>query len=142
MDLEQMSDLLPPIVLDLIKLIGYQDTAKLISKIGGITFPVSQGMRNKDNFRRDYIVQAVGKDSAEKIERQLGGDVIYIPRCASALREWRNLELVREYRALLATGVSGRRALLKLCPQYGISDRRAQIILARYCDAGKQMGLL
>lgn len=142
LDLEQVRDLLPPIVLELIDLIGYRDTTILIGKLGGISFPIGVSARKRGNRRADVLIDIIGAKAAALIEQRFGGEVLYIPRCESALREWRNRSFVAQYQQHIAAGESGRFALMALCPQFGLSDRQAQKILAQSTEVKQQMDLL
>jgi len=145
MELEKVKSALTPVVLEIIELIGYPAAQMLIAKLGGISFPVSGGVRLSDSFRRGYLVEAIGQEAAGTLEKRFGGEILYIPRCDRALRLWRNNTFVLEYQALINGGMSGRRALLELCPRYGITDRLAQRILAHHehdAAQGQQLGLL
>lgn len=130
-DFENVRDLLPDVVLELIELIGYRETLLLVDNLGGVTFPVGKNVRQRGNRRADVLAGVVSADAVNKIVARFGGDYLYIPRCAAALRELRNQRFLSDYEAMLATGESGRFALMTLCPRYGFSDRYAQRIIAR-----------
>ncbi|WP_347253475.1 Mor transcription activator family protein [Leminorella grimontii] len=141
-DFEQLRDLLPPVVLDIIDLIGYRDTETLIKKLGGVSFPVGVSARKRGNRRAAVLIDTLGADVATKIEQRFGGEVLYIPRCEAALREWRNRAFIAQYRQKIAAGESGRFALMELCPRFNLSDRQAQKIIAQGDGAQEQMRLL
>jgi hypothetical protein len=133
-DLEQVAALLPPVVQELIRLIGYINTQTLICKVGGVTFPVGKGVRKGGNRRRAVLTELLGKDVADKIEKHFASEALYIPRCDAALREWRNRQFIAEYEEMLQGGESARFTLMALCPRYGVTDRWAQKLLASKRD--------
>nr|WP_318382487.1 Mor transcription activator family protein [uncultured Enterobacter sp.] len=130
-ELETVAGLLPPVVIELIELIGYRHVAILIKKFGGISFPVTQKTRTNGNRLADLLTQELPDDSVKLIIERFGGDVLYIPRCDAALRELRNRRFLNEYRNTIASGESGRFALMHLCPRFGFSDRYAQRVIAK-----------
>ncbi|EFP4583492.1 hypothetical protein HX910_000754 [Salmonella enterica] len=130
--LESVSMLLPPVVLELVGLIGYRETQSLVARLGGVSFPVGKNINVKTGAHRISVLSdAVSVDAANKIMARFGGETLYIPRCAAALRELRNRRFIADYYAMLAAGKSGRIALMTLCPRFGFSDRYGQRLLAR-----------
>lgn len=141
MDLEQVSHLLPPVVAEIVELIGYADAQKLIERLGGTSFLVSKQMRHARSWRSDLLAKTVSREAARKLVGRFGGEELYIPRCDSALREWRNRHFVAEYQAMLDAGESGRQALSTLCPRYKISDRQGKNILIKFRGQDTQLDL-
>ncbi|EBC4877349.1 hypothetical protein C2W27_14475 [Salmonella enterica] len=143
-ELEAVAELLPPVVIELVDLIGYRHVAALIERLGGISFPVSQNVRMVGNRRADVLADVLPPDAAKLVVQRFGGDTLYIPRCDAALRELRNRRFIADYRARLEAGESGRFALMELCPLYGFSDRFGQQIIASalYTPDSDQLALL
>jgi Mor family transcriptional regulator len=141
MKLEKVSHLLPPVVQELVELVGYHETEQLIAALGGTSFLVSKLVRTAGSRNAGVLAQTVSTDAARKIAGRFGGEELYIPRCDAALREWRNQRFIAEYNQMLAAGDSGRYALMTLCPRYQISDRQAKKILIKYRENGTQLDL-
>lgn len=141
-ELEQVSGLLPDIVLELVGLIGWHSTARLIERLGGCSFIVSKENNRSDSKRANVLKKILSENDVKIIQKQYGGETIYIPRCFSALRQLRNESFLADYDKLISTGESQRFILMDLCPKYGISDRWAQRIIADSGDSKKQLSLL
>jgi len=139
-DLEDVRELLPAVVLELADLIGYRHTLTLIERLGGVTFPVGKNIRHSGNRRADVLADTLPDSAVAHVVARFGGESLYIPRCAAALRELRNRRFLVEYHALRGRGESGRFALMLLCPRFGFSDRYAQRLIARN-DSNDQLPL-
>ncbi|WP_140921514.1 Mor transcription activator family protein [Limnobaculum xujianqingii] len=140
MNLEELKDFLPGNIQEAAEIIGYPATLKLVEKLGGITFPFSKGVGAFGKTRIALLVQAIGKDHADKLMSHFGGEDFYIPRCAEALREHRNRQFLSAFDDMKNAGESASMSLTILCPQFGFSDRFAWELLSKYnrTDANKQ----
>lgn len=124
-DLESVADYLPPIVLDIVEIIGFESTEQLIRKLGGASVRFSCGQ-----FYYPKIVEAVGAENANLLRHYFGGKQDpYIPRCAEALRMLRNQRFKAEFDALKQQNISGRMAMVELCPKFAISERHGWDII-------------
>ncbi|EFX2000393.1 TPA: Mor transcription activator family protein [Shigella sonnei] len=130
MDIEQVKDLLPESVQQIADLIGYPATARLLDVLGGTTFPVGKGLRAIGAARAALLKQTIGEENARLLVKNFGGEVLYLPRCNSALRELRNRAFLNEFHQLRDDGVSSLMVMTRLCPKYGFSDRFAWQLLA------------
>ncbi|MFZ7224327.1 Mor transcription activator family protein [Avibacterium avium] len=118
---EDVADCLPPVVLEMVDLVGFEVTEKIIRHFGGVCFLFSDGAIY---FPR--LKALIGLENATILRQYFKGEEVYIPRCDVALRTLRNTRLVNEF--LMKTqveGKSGRAAMLDLCPKYALSDRQA-----------------
>jgi Mor family transcriptional regulator len=131
MELEEMQSLLPEIVCEIADLIGFDATQKLVFKFGGVTFPVGKGMRADGIQRYNMLRNTIGEDNAKTLSEHFAGELVYIPRCDAALREWRNQQFLVEFDYMLTQNVSANMALTKLCPKYKITVRHGWDILSR-----------
>ncbi|WPA91030.1 Mor transcription activator family protein [Providencia zhijiangensis] len=129
MDLKAVEHLLPDTLRHIAGLIGYPDTLKLIEVFGGTTFVFT---KSTETERFKLLSHAIGDQSAVVLQTHFGGTEIYIPNASAAMREWRNQRFISEYNALLKGGLSGVKAVIKLCPKFGFSDRHAWDLLSRY----------
>ena len=60
------------------------------------------------------------------------GEWVYIPRCETALRVLRNYRFKADFDYLTQhLNISGRMAMLELCPKYQLSDRSGWEIVAQ-----------
>lgn len=132
MNLEELQDLLPQTVQQIAALIGYPSTMALIEKLGGTTFPIGKGIHSLGSNRLNMLRQAIGSDNTNKLIADFGGDLLYIPRCAEAMREWRNRKLVERFDELTEQGLSSLMALSQICPDFGLSDRHVWNILGMH----------
>lgn len=124
-DFESVADYLPPIVLDIVEIIGFEQTEQLIRKFGGASVRFSCG-----RFYYPKIVEAVGAENAKLLRHYFGGKQDpYIPRCAEALRMLRNQRFKAEFDQLKAEKMSGRMIMLELCPKFAISERHGWDII-------------
>ena len=133
MNLEELQDLLPESVQQIAGLIGFQSTMALIDKLGGTTFPIGKGIHSLGVNRLNMLRQAIGYDNTNKLMADFGGDMLYIPRCAEAMREWRNRKLIERFDELTEQqALSSLMALSHICPEFGLSDRYVWKILGMY----------
>ena len=122
-------DCLPESMQQIAEVIGLDGAEKLVRAVGGARFKFGKGRHN--TARMKLLRQAVGKAGADKLAAVFGGDELYIPRCSVQLRKIRN----RRFRAACAALTDGGKtskamALTELCPQFGLSHRTADKILA------------
>lgn len=139
LDLEQIADVLPDVVHQMIDVIGFSDTQKVIENFGGAEFKFTDG---KHYFPR--LKAVLGLESAVKLRQYFNIEQVYIPRCDAALRLARNYQFKAEFDMLTkAQGMSARLAMLELCPKFKISDRRAWEILQELqcADTSRQTAL-
>ena len=59
----------------------------------------------------------------------MGGEKIYIPQCAAALRRLRDMEIHRQFEQGVREGVSANTLVAELARAYKLSDRRVWEIL-------------
>ncbi|AWX14257.1 mor transcription activator family protein [Mergibacter septicus] len=124
-NLECVSSLLPESVNQIIDTIGIADTEKLIKKFGGTTFRFSD-----DKTYFPHLTALLGVETATKLREVFNDEYLYIPRCETALRVLRNQKFRVEFNYLTQNEkISGRQAMLELCPKFGISDRLGWLIL-------------
>lgn len=116
---EDVAECLPPVVLDMVDLIGFPETEKLVKAFGGVSFRFTDGV-----VYFPKLLKLLGKESAVKLRQYFRSEQVYIPRCDAALRILRNRRFKADFDYLTsAQGESARMAMLTLCPKYQISDR-------------------
>lgn len=120
---------LPESVRQIAEVIGLDGAEKLVRSIGGARFKFGKGRQN--TARMKLLHKAVGAADAAKLAAVFGGDELYIPRCSAQLRLVRNRRFRAAFAALTNGGKTSKAmALTELCPQFGLSHRTADKILA------------
>ena len=120
---------LPESMRQIAGVIGLDGAERLVRAIGGARFKVGKGRQN--TARMKLLHKAVGAADAAKLAAVFGGDELYIPRCSAQLRLVRNRRFRAAFAALTDGGKTSKAmALTELCPQFGLSHRTADKILA------------
>jgi len=120
---------LPESMRQIAEVIGLDGAEKLVRSIGGARFKFGKGRQN--TARMKLLHKAVGAADAVKLAAVFGGDELYIPRCSAQLRLMRNRRFRAAFAALTNGGKTSKAmALTELCPQFGLSHRTADKILA------------
>lgn len=130
MNLQQVTQLLPPVVVQIADLIGFPATERLLSAFGGTTFPIGKGLRALGAQRAALLRDTIGDHNTQMLFKNFGGDPLYLPRCERALRELRNQRFLAEFNDVTNHGTSSLMAMTMLCPKYGFSDRTGWSLLA------------
>lgn len=122
-------DCLPESMQQIAEVIGLDGAERLVRAVGGARFKFGKGRHN--TARMKLLRQAVGAADAAKLAAVFGGDELYIPRCSAQLRLVRNRRFRAAFAALTDGGKTSKAmALTELCPQFGLSHRTADKILA------------
>lgn len=127
---------LPEVVLEMIDVLGFADTQQVIDKFGGTRLY----FMDKAHYYK-LIKDTINEDVAKKMRDFFRTESVYIPRCEVALRLLRNLQFKAEYDYLTNNGVSGRMAMVQLCPKYNITDRTGWLILKQNWQQAYQQDL-
>ena len=132
-------DCLPESMQQIAEVIGLDGAERLVRAVGGARFKFGKGRHN--TARMKLLRQAVGKAGADKLAA-FGGDELYIPRCTVQLRKVRNRRFRAAFMALTDGGKTSKAmALTELCPQFGLSHRTADKILAEREEVAVQGAL-
>lgn len=127
-ELERVRNELPETVKIIARLVGMPRTIKLIEQLGGTTFPVSKNLTRQGNIRFEILAESVGVPAAELLTSHFGGDTLYIPSCADALRLLRNMDIVTRFDQL-SVEIGANNAVFTLAREFHLSDRRVWEIL-------------
>lgn len=131
-EFENVAEFLPESVREMVDIIGVSAVEKLVRKFGGGSFKLSDR-----SLYFDKLVEAIGKESAEKLLHYFGCDEIYIPRCEKALKILRNQRFYAAWCELKEERkLSGRMAMVELCPQFEITWRTGWEIVQK-CERGQ-----
>lgn len=126
-DFKQVEAYLPEVVKEMVAIIGFPATERVIKQFGGVSFSFSLGQHY---FPR--LVEVIGVELAHQLRTHFKSEWLYIPRCETALRVLRNRRFQVEFHALKQQKqISANLAMLELCPKYGISERHGWAILAQ-----------
>ena len=116
---------LPESMRQIAGVIGLDGAERLVRAIGGARFKFGKGRQN--TARMKLLHKAVGAADAAKLAAVFGGDELYIPRCTVQLTD--------------GGKTSKAMALTELCPQFGLSHRTADKILAEREEVAVQGAL-
>jgi hypothetical protein len=131
MELDKIKAFLPPVIIEIAEIIGYESTQELVSKMGGVTFSIVRGVREFSQIRYNMLINVIGEDKAKLLIERFNGEEIYIPSCVEAFKNYRCEMFLNELKTQLKSGKSLRLAITELCPRFEISDRTAWRLLAR-----------
>lgn len=112
---------LPQTVVDLVELLGHEATMRLVDAFGGIEIEVPSGKVEGPLTAR--IIEALGGGLAARFMATYGGEPLYIPRCAQAIRDERDRAIQADYDA--GTRVPD------IARKYMISERWVWVVLKR-----------
>lgn len=139
-------DDLPQSAQNLVRLIGLARAVRLIDQLGGTTFPVAKGKNRLGQLRYELLADAIGVDAADILTQEYGGEALYIPNCAAALRAVRNRAIHDRFDQLTSHSsnpvYSSNEAVALLAREHRISDRRVWEILKVLPEAtSQQLGM-
>lgn len=141
MKLEHMGQMLPETVQLIAGLIGLPKTVKLVEVLGGTTFPVSKNQTRMGEIRYQALAEVVGVDAADILTKHFGGDALYVPRCAEALRYLRDRAICEEF-DVESRKVGSNAAVNNLALKYKLTDRWIwEILKSTDCSESKQSAL-
>jgi Mor family transcriptional regulator len=143
-ELAQIEALLPDSAKELIRILGYTATSRLVTRFGGVTLSAKSGAaRERSGGVHLLLREVLSDDESKKLIAYLGGAPFYIPRCDTALRVLRNARFVAALAERQLEGLSIRQAMAVLCPQFGISDRQGWKLISGHTNAPspRQSGL-
>lgn len=121
-EFESVEHYLPETVKEIVGVIGFPATEKLIKECGGTTLYFSNLTR--EMVYLDKLKEVLGSENALKFKSYIGECDLYLPRCDIALKMLRNQQIYMDFCHLTEDKKqSGRVAMLQLCPKYGLSDR-------------------
>ncbi|AOJ10581.1 Mor transcription activator family protein [Burkholderia mayonis] len=136
MNFEGVEHLLPDVVKTIVTLVGLPAAMRLVEQLGGTTFPIAMRRSRLGEIRYEALAEIVGVDAADQLTAHFGGDVLYIPRCAKALRELMYRSIRAEFDTLTHDHTAIH-AVTQLALRYRLADRHVWRILKR-ADASER----
>lgn len=115
---------LPASIQEIAEVIGVAETLRLVEIWGGSRMFIP---KEPDGTCGRILMEKVGQESARLLIARYGGEAVYIPLCAAAMRAARNRVLVDEYDQ---GGQSGQSAAA-LARKYRLSEKTVYGILNR-----------
>lgn len=132
------TELLEPILQDLVALVGLHHTMTLVQAYGGVRLYVPKLELEDDH----YLVRLIGRSAAEKLQAVYAGETHFdIPKAERALRAVRDEEIRAKRKQFLnkpQSGVEGSVRYLAL--EYRLTERHIRTICGELED-DKQVGL-
>lgn len=135
-DIEQLQRMqeqlpLPAHVREIARVVGLPNALRLVSELGGTTWEFAKGANRNGQIKVAALGDILGEEGAALLTIHLGGGKVYIPQCAAALRQLRDLEIHRQFEQAVREGVSANIVVAELARTYKLSDRRIWIILKK-----------
>lgn len=138
-DEAEFRGLLPQAVLELVDVIGYEASIKLVQTFGGLDVHVPVGRLESGNLAR--LNETIGELAAEALMAVYGGARLYVPKCDAALIALRNQRFCQAVEEAVSLGESKKAAIQALAVEFGITERWGYDILARAKAATAQQSL-
>lgn len=123
MDIAQVEALLPRQILDIARAVGMPTAMRLVEELGGTSWEFAKGSNRNGLIRVAALADILGEEAARRLTQHMGGEKIYIPRCADALRRLRDLDIHRQFEQAIREGVSANTAVAALAREFKLSDR-------------------
>lgn len=97
------ADHLPPSLAELVRLIGFPATLKLVERFGGVRLyvPLEEHLNEVH-----AIVCAIGGESARKLSRDRATEILEIPRAAAYMRVVRDVLMREQYETESASALA------------------------------------
>lgn len=118
-------DDLPDQAREIANLVGLEDTLRLVSVYGGMPLAFSDDRQDEVGTRRDIIAKLLGKKKAATFFKHFANRIVYIPRCASALKKVRNKLICVD---------SDKLSVPELVGKYQLTERQIWNILKESAD--------
>lgn len=131
MRLSDVRELLPANMQELTRVIGLTASIRLAEALGGTTIHIASGQTPRGKICKQMLEGVIGERYAAEVARHWPKQLMYIPRCAEALREMRNLEMSLRFEQDTGAGQSSNKVVAQLALQYKLSDRQIWNILKR-----------
>lgn len=129
MNLEQVRDQLPAVVLEIADAVGMSAALQLVEELGGTSWEFAKGANRNGRIKVAALADIIGDEAAQRLTERVKGNNIYIPRCAVALRRLRDLEINQQFVQAVREGVSANTVVADLARTNRLSDRQIWNIL-------------
>jgi Mor family transcriptional regulator len=117
---------LPPVIGEIIRLIGHGKAMALVHEFGGqnLRFPKGEG---GDLWAA--LAEVIGEHATKALCAALGGEEVYIAFCLLALKQDRNRKMISRYEKLIKQGHTSRGAVSVLVREHKLSYRQIEKII-------------
>lgn len=117
----------------LVRVIGWEGAARLISEWGGQQWPVPliEGGGTPAGVRRyQQLVELIGESAARRVVSNWRGDRLYVPSLKEVLGDYIADQIRVEFDALVRSGYSSPEAVFELGLKYDITGRWVEKLLS------------
>jgi hypothetical protein len=91
---------LPPQMVQLCELIGWDKVLKLVNTYGGTyIMPTRCARRHDASSSNARLTSLIGGEAYDKLAKEFDGTKVYIPKCDDAMRKIRNMEISKRFLA-------------------------------------------
>lgn len=122
---------LPQHVREIANIIGYSAAMRLVAELGGRSWEFAKGVNRPGQATVAALGEILGEEAADLLTSRVGGNKIYIPKCDTALRLLRDLEIHRQFEQAVREGVTANTVVAELARAFELSDRRVWDILKK-----------
>lgn len=127
-DLALLEASVPSAMTPVVKLLGLKNAVAFFRAFPGHTFSMPKHPRGAGWARFSLIQRAVGIDAALQLAKEFGGETLFIPRLAVAIRRMRNRRIVRDFDAAIQR-MSTASAANDLAAKYQMTSRSIETIV-------------
>lgn len=114
---------LPESIANIVELVGLDGALALVNAFGGLILPVPKGIREEDGNTREKLIEILGEPAALRFMATYGGERLTIARCAAALRDERDRQIIESY--------SRGESVAELVRRHQLTERQIRTILKR-----------
>ena len=107
--------LLPPVIREIVRLIGHGPAMALVHEFGGQDLRIP---KTEASATWAALAEVIGEAAMKTLASVFGGEQMSVALCARALKADRNRKMVARYDALLNEGYSSRGAVSVLVREY------------------------
>lgn len=107
--------LLPPVIREIVRLIGHGAAMALVHEFGGQDLRIP---KTDASATWAALAEVIGEPAMKTLARAFGGEQLSIALCANSMKVDRNRKMVARYEALLGEGHSSRGAVSVLVREF------------------------
>ena len=119
---------MPSAMTPVIKLLGLKNAIAFMRAFPGQSFVMPKHATGAGWARFLLVRRAVGIDAALQLAKEFGGERLFIPRLAVAMRRMRNRRIIRDFDAVTKE-ISAANAVNGLAAKYHMTSRSIETIV-------------